>query len=180
MDDLDIEKTPEGLLAYVENLFSEIWDFCAEHEIPLQVNVHPLTLERLASSLLYDVLSLAGSIETKQAEQLSGKLSLEKALAQIYPMLGNAIQVAYAYVNGFIDRRELAEFYCMMSREGTSAMRDAGPKPDTPFFTPSSFHKRPGQADQALHVLSNRQTINKHLKLFRRLEKKYKRDKDLV
>jgi len=178
MDDLDIEKTPKGLLAYVENLFAEIWNFSAEHEIPLQLNVHPLARERLANSLLYDVLSLAGSIETKQAEQSVGKVGLEKALAQIYPMVGNAIQVVYEYANGFIDDPELVDFYGMMSREGSSAMLDAGPKPDIPFFTPSSFHKRPGQADKSMHVLSNRKTISKHLKLFKRLEKKYKRYDD--
>jgi hypothetical protein len=159
----------------VEELHAAVLDWSAMAAIPLELTLSAGTRDRLADPLLYDVIGIAGSIEQKQAERLPGGLSLKEALGQVYPMLGNAIQVAYEYVNGFIDRRELGEFYGMMAREGSDAMKDAGPAPAEPFFTPSSFHRRNGE-DRTHHVIRSRKTIEKHRRLFRRFEQRCKID----
>ncbi|MEW6267501.1 MAG: hypothetical protein AB1641_30885 [Thermodesulfobacteriota bacterium] len=132
-----------------------------ENRLEIEV-LDETTSSRLRDPLLYEALEFAKGLHDKHLREVKQlplgrrRPSLEQ---EVYPILGNTIQVIFEYLNQRIGREELEIFHKRLTREAENFIENRKSNwpgyPDWAFFTPSSYKDRSG----LMPVLTDLQVI---------------------
>lgn len=137
--------TEENKIYDLETAVANFVNKGSEEDIPLEINrIDGETRKRLEEPLIYEALDYAMELHKHYLNEL--RQSRQNASnEEVYPILGNTIQVIFEYLNGSIKKEEFMEFKKYLEEKGQKFIeyRKTTWKEyiDIAFFTPSSSPK---------------------------------------
>lgn len=159
---------------------------------PAELVINGKTRERLSDKVIYEALDTAMEYHTASYKKLAPTMPIEKKLSchkDVPPILGNTIQVIFAYLRGDIEQDEMHGYNRKLKRDGQKYMDDMmiGVTEegtfkyefmwkhflDNAFYTPISYFEKAGKAPKPMHVLNDWNIVKQKYAFLKNMQKRY-------
>ncbi|MFC1812331.1 hypothetical protein ACFL03_06520 [Thermodesulfobacteriota bacterium] len=173
----------DAVMKRLEAIVLGLVNISAKRDTPLEIRIHPETKKRLKDLLVYHTLDYALQLHNKCTDELMQSRphdNPEDISMDVYPILGNTIQIVFEYINGFISRDEFVEFDELLRSEAEGFInKRKTPWKDSPieaFYTPSSYSSRQKNPIASMGVFLDWSEVKEKYSFFMKMKAKYRKD----